>query len=305
MRHYCALFDSKYLPQGLVLYESLKRHSSEEFTLYVLPMDEECAETLFSMVLPNVQLVLGFHEMYTGMKEARANRSYREYCWSCASCLCEALIEMGIDECTYLDADTCFLNNPAPVFEEIGDRSIAITPHQFPDNPEKPRLLKSGIYNVGLIHFKNTDAGRRCLKQWANDVRHRCSAEIGCGDQGYLDFFERDYGSEVCILGHGINAGPWNLMAYEVRLRDRQIYLGESPLIHFHFHEYVHRERLTNYPLRQIDKDLIYAPYVAACNASLAQIEAAKHDKDGHRCADMESRSSLPIPAMTVSGHHA
>lgn len=272
MRHYCSLADSKYLPQLLVLHQSLQKHSSEPFTLHILPMDEECAETLLQMTLPHVQLLLGFHDL-PHIEAMRSNRNYREFCWSCASQLCEVLLtDFDLQEIVYLDADTCFFNDPAPIFEVIGDRSIAITPHQFPDNAEKRRLLQSGLYNVGLIYFKNNDIGRRCLKQWAADVRNRCSENVGCGDQGYLDYFERDYGKEVCILGHGINAGPWNLMAYDVTMHEGQVYLGRDPLIHYHFHEYSHGVRLTNYPLRPQDIELVYQPYIVTVEEAKAWI---------------------------------
>lgn len=284
MRHYSTLFDTGYLTKGLALYESLARHSSEPFKLHILALDQECYQTLMALRLPNVDLIpLEFFEWQMDLLEVRNNRTWQEFCWTCASQLCEFLLQdmtptgfhgFGISDITYLDSDLMFFSDPAPVFDTIGARSIAITPHQFPDNPEKERLIKNGIYNVGLIHFKNTEAGRTCLEQWAAQVRDRCSAEVGCGDQCYLDFFQRDFGDEVCILGHGVNTGPWNLSAYDLTEKDGAVYLGADRLACFHFHEYSHGERLTNYPLRQSDRDLIYAPYVAAINAAQAQIEA-------------------------------
>lgn len=303
-RHFATLFDHRYAAQGLALYESLKKHSSEEFTLYVLPLDDETRDVLKSLYLPNVSIVKrDWFEAEMDLAKLKATRTYQEWCWTLASQLTEFLIsKAGIAECTYLDSDLFTFADMEPVFDEIGIRSIAITPHQFPDNPEKPRLQKSGIYNVGFIHFKNTEAGKACLEQWAAQVRDRCSAEVGCGDQGYLDFFEGDFGSEVCILGHGVNTGPWNLMAYDVTERDGHVYLGDSLLLCYHMHEYRHGVRLTNYPLRDMDRDIIYRPYVEACNASLARIAAlADCDKADHIESYKESRSVEPSPTTTVS----
>lgn len=258
------------MAQGLALYDSLLRHSSEPFTLWILPLDDKCWYVLRDLSLPHVQLIaLDSFVEEMNLEKIRDSRSYREWCWTCASQLCEHLMHTrALEGITYCDSDVYFFADPVPVFNHIGTRSIAITPHQFPDNSEKPRLSQNGAYNVGFIHFKNTSAGRGCLWQWAAQVRERCSADVGCGDQCYLDFFQRDYGDEVCVLGHGINAGPWNLMAYDVTESDGQVFLGKDRLICYHMHEYVHDERLTNYPLRDVDRELIYSPYVKAVEAA-------------------------------------
>ena len=52
MRYYCTLFDWNYLTRGMVLYESLLKHSSEPFTLYILPMDDACQEALLRLTTP-------------------------------------------------------------------------------------------------------------------------------------------------------------------------------------------------------------------------------------------------------------
>lgn len=278
MRQYATLFDSNYLPKGLALYESLKRHSSEPFKLYVLPLDQATHETLRNLNLLNVELVdrddfertMRWQPHGEGLKE---NRTHAEYCWTCASNLVEQLLLLKrLPEMTYLDADLFFFSDPSPVFKEIGKRSIAITPHQFPDNKEKPRLLKSGFFNVGFVSFKRTPKGMRCLLQWAAQVRKRCSAEVGCGDQVYLDSWPQEFGEEVAVLGIGVNMGPWNLSAHDVSLRGGKVYLGEHPLVCYHAHEYVHGQRLTNYPLRPQDIELVYAPYVDAINRAQERI---------------------------------
>lgn len=289
VRHFCTLFDSKYLPQGIALYESLVRHSSEPFTLHVLTMDHDCYMTLRQMRLPHVELItLHSFEWDMGLMEARQSRTWQEFCWSCASNLCDYLMpevkavhypdlpKPSLPEVTYLDADCWFAADPAPVFESIGARSIAITPHQFPENSEKPRLTKSGLFNVGFVHFKNTPPGKACLSRWAAQVRDRCSVDVGCGDQLYLDSWPADFGDEVCILGVGVNAGPWNLMAYDVTERDGYIYLGADRLVCFHFHEFSFGHRLTNYPLRESDIHIIYDPYVTSIRAAQARIESVR-----------------------------
>lgn len=274
MRHYCTLFDSKYLPQGLALYESLKRHSSQPFLLDILALDHECELVLRSLDLEFVDVtsIDEFEQYVHGMKEARSNRSYREYCWTCASAFTEDILGDDAEEITYIDADVLIFSDPEPVFAEIGDRSIAITPHNF--IPSKQYLDVNGLYNVGFVHFKDTQAGAQCLRKWAADVRDRCSVLVGCGDQQYLDAFPVNFPKECHVIQNiGVNAGPWSLANWTVT--DGPL-LDGVPLVAYHFHEYVHGERLTNYDLRQVDRDLIYAPYIEAINEAKARIESVR-----------------------------
>lgn len=274
MRNFCSLADGRYLPQLLCLYESLKKHSGEPFMLYVLPVDEECSQALESLGLTNVTLIdtelfLETMRLYN----VRINRTYQEWCWSLASQLCEFLIDAGVSEVTYCDSDVFFFSDPAPTFDEIGSKPIAITPHRL--IPSKQYLVVNGIYNVGFVHFKNTRAGRECLAKWAANVRERCSSLVGCGDQKYLDQFPEDFPNDCHIIQHiGVNAGPWSLSNWQVTEGPR---LDGVPLIAYHFHEYIHGKRLTNYRLRDEDREFIYKPYIQAVEAAKERIDSAVH----------------------------
>lgn len=277
MRNYCTLFDSSYLPQGLALYESLARHSSVPFRLYVLPLDDEdCARILGALKLPHL-IALDYRAFEHDQKldEIRRQRTRQEFAWTCASQLCEWLLlcdDCALDEITYLDADVMVFGDLEAAFNEIGERSIAITPHRF--IPSKKHLKCNGIFNVGFVYFRNTTAGRRCLTNWALDVRERCSAEVGCGDQKYLDSWPDEFRSECCVIQNiGVNAGPWSIGNWKVTEGSR---LDDAPLFSFHFHEFRIRPdgtfRLTNYALRDEDRQFIYAPYVEAVERAKAKI---------------------------------
>lgn len=284
MRNYCTLFDSQYLPQGLALYESLKRHSSEPFTLYILPMDTECEEILLQMVLPGVVLVHGFHEN-PEMQKLRQTRTHQEYCWTCASQLAELLIE-ELDEINYVDADCFFFSDPKVIFDEIGKRSIAVIPHRF--IPAKKYLEVNGEFNVSLVHFKKDPRGLTCISEWAQQCRNQCSAKENCGDQKYLNSWVGKYGADLCIIQNiGVGLAPWNLANYFVASRGHAsptIYFDEYfsfmiDVVLYHFHEFKSNHdgtyRLTNYDLREEDIEHIYEPYIEAVDQAKLKIRAA------------------------------
>lgn len=275
IRHFCSLWDSKYSAQGLALYESLVRHCSEPFKLWILALDGETTDTLTRLALPHVEVIPGdYFEADLQLTGVRLSRTHQEWCWSLASQLCESLLYGGLLEVTYLDADTFFYSDPEPIFSEIGHRSIAITPHRL--IPSKKHLEANGLFNVGVVHFRNTDVGRKCVERWAAQCREKCSASDGCGDQKYLDEWPKLYGPECCIIENiGVNAGPWSIGNWKVTEGPR---LDGVQVIAYHAHEFdLATGRLTNYELRDEDRRFIYAPYIEAVSRArerLARIPA-------------------------------
>lgn len=293
MRHYATLFDSRYLPQGLVLYESLKKHSSEPFLLHILAMNSTCELTLHDLDLPfaEVESLDEFEKYVHGMAEARANRTWQEYCWTCASNFAADILGDNAEEVTYIDSDCAFFSDPKVIHDEIGDRSIAVIPHRL--IPSKKHLESNGRFNVSWVTFKNNPVGRECLSTWAAQCREKCSARDGCGDQKYLDAWPDKYGPELCVIQNiGAGLAPWNLANYGLYRNDMPPFLKVGlrwgqlgdwrkalaepsvSVVFYHFHEYLHGARLTNYELRPEDIKLIYEPYIEAVSAAKAKIES-------------------------------
>lgn len=263
-RYYCSLADKNYVVKLLCLYDSLLRHSSADFCLYILALDKETRDTLVSLGLKSAIIVESWHfEKEMDLAGIKASRTWQEWAWTCASQFCEFIMRSGLREITYLDADTFMFSDPEAAFPKMGERSIGITPHRF--IPAKQYLeATSGKFNVGWLTFRNTPIGFKCLAKWAARVREQCSAEVGCGDQLYLDSFPAEYGDELCWLGINVNVAPWNVGNWT--LTEGPCVDG-IPIISFHVHELGEREdgslRLTNYELRPEDVSLIYAPYLS------------------------------------------
>ncbi len=264
-RNYCTLFDARYLAKGLAMYESLVKHSSEPFTLHVLAMDDQTERILTELALPNmhVMTLTGF-ERAMNLQEIRERRSWAEYCWGCASNLMEYMLPwMPEDGITYIDSDILFFSDPKVIFDEVGERSIGITPHRF-SPAEELRLGKNGKFNVGIVVARNSETGRKCIARWAAQCRDRCSSEVGCGDQQYLDEWPGLYGEECCQVENlGVNLGPWSL---------DHIDMDAINLVAYHAHEFVDHKYLTGYALQQVHLDVIYWPYIAALQDSAKRI---------------------------------
>lgn len=274
MYHFCTYFDQHYLPQGLALYRSLKEHCSD-FRLWVLCLDGATHDVLSSLHLPCARLI-ALGDLEAGDEEllgAKHNRSRVEYYFTCTPSLLLFILhnQPEVKCITYLDADLFFFADPAPIFDEVADYSVAIVAHRFPPNLRHKE--KFGIYNVGWLSFRRGQQALACLRWWRDRCIEWCYDRVDNGrfaDQKYLDDWPTRF-REVIVLQHkGANLAPWNLVNYGVRARGNQIWVDEDPLIFFHFHglkqvkiwlwEPSFREYNVNPP--RVVRRKIYVPYI-------------------------------------------
>jgi hypothetical protein len=240
MYHFCTYFDRHYLVRGLALYQSLTRHSGS-FHLYVLCLDRETHDYLKQMDRPNLHAIAleEFEQASPELRVAKGNRSPVEYYFTCTAPLALHVLKSvpGVDVVTYVDADFCFFADPAPIYESLADRSILLIGHRFP--PALRHLEIHGIYNVGLLCFRNDSRGLACLTWWRDRCLEWCYDRVEDGkfaDQKYLDDWPARFPGTVVLEHKGVNLAPWNVCQYFLRSAAGEVYVDDDPLICFHFH---------------------------------------------------------------------
>ena len=276
---YCTYFDSNYFSRGLALHQSLVRHCNR-FRLYVMALDELSWKWLVALNLVNTCVLHLDHIMDDELEAAQANREWDEFIWTCtAPFIWYCRKKFNAQRLVYLDADTYFFSNPSPLFQElkpktghriVGDygTDIGITPHRFP--PELAwRVLKNGIYNLGIIYFDNSGVSYQALQEWRKQCLEWCGRtykdpQHKCGDQGYLDDWPEKYGTHE-IQHPGVNLGPWNQMQYTYVEHEGVLYIYHDfhlrPVILYHFHAWGPK-RESGYPLHPLVKSVLYPEYV-------------------------------------------
>jgi hypothetical protein len=87
-RYFCTYFDRNYLPRGLALYQSLRRHCPA-FKLWVLCMDRISHEALTRLELPDVHAIAlaDYERDDKALLEAKQNRTLIEYYFTCSPSL--------------------------------------------------------------------------------------------------------------------------------------------------------------------------------------------------------------------------
>ncbi len=241
IRYFCTLFDSAYLLKGVAMIRSLARHCPN-MRIYVLCMDAQTKFILGNIDLPSAIFITLDDVENEELLRAKKNRGVAEYCWTLSSCFTWHVMQKypEIDLLTYVDADLLFYSDVQPIFDEIGDASIAIIEHRF-TNRLKDREV-NGRFCVEWDSFRRDEQGLTCLSHWRAQCLEWCYYRLEdgkMGDQKYLDEWPSTYSSCHIIMHPGAGIAPWNYAQYRFdRDRAGQVTVEGSPLIFYHFHQF-------------------------------------------------------------------
>ena len=290
MYHFCTYFDRNYLVRGLALYHSLVRHSPP-FRLYMLCMDDVSYEYLRTHPLPHAKPIplAALEASDAALRKVKSSRSLVEYYFTATPCFPLYILDRfpDIDTIVYLDADLYFFADPSPIFAELGDQSILIVEHRF---PELLRHLETrGIYNVGLVGFRNDAAGRRCLEWWRARCLEWCYTRVEDGkfaDQKYLDDWPSRFADVVVLQHKGAGLSPWNVSRYDIRRVNGQLYVDQDALVFYHFHNvqrfspWLFNSGLREYGTRlnAVLRKRVYLPYIREWNRLICRTSIASEN---------------------------
>jgi len=221
-------FNSKYLLQGLAMYDSLVRYL-DAFQLWVVCMDEETYEILTNLNLSKLKPVRFEKFENERLCSLKKERSLVEYFWTVTPVVNRIVFELDSSvEClTYLDADMWLLNDPTYIFEEFSqsNKDVLITRHDYAPKYDQSKL--SGKYCVQLLIFNRNSLD--VLAWWEERCVEWCYgyADSGrFGDQKYLESFESEFPDRVHVLKEkGLMLAPWNASIYTY-----------SNALFYHFH---------------------------------------------------------------------
>jgi hypothetical protein len=238
MIHYCTYFDRNYLTRALALHRSLVRHSPP-FTLWALCFDDDAFSAISALELENVRAIslAEFERFDPEFVAVKSKRSTIEYYFTSTACLPLFVLNHmpNAEAVTYLDADLLFYSTPQPIFDELAMGSVLIVPHRFPVRLRSREVY--GVYNVGLLTFRNDPGGRAVLSRWRAQCLEWCYDRVEAGrfaDQRYLDEWPPQPG--VVVLRHvGAGLAPWNFMQYRIDGSSDPPTVDGQPLIFYHF----------------------------------------------------------------------
>jgi hypothetical protein len=233
-------------------------------------MDEQSYNILKKLKLKQAKLFKTSDIETAEIAQLKKDRNKGEYSWTLKSVFIDYLFNKykHLNNIFYLDGDIYFFNDVAQVYKDIGNASIAIAPHRFP-NSMIDRVRQTGIFNAGVIYMKRDKEAFGALKRWKRQCIKWCywRLEDGkLGDQMYLDEWPKLYKSLHQFTHKGINLAPWNVNEYKLTKKDGKIFVDNQPLIFYHFHQFKIYKDLTfqestGYKVSENAVDLIYSKY--------------------------------------------
>lgn len=285
-REFCTLFDSNYVFKAAAMHKSLARHH-DDFRLTAFCFDDRAKDLIDRLELPGVETVAltkleAFDKELLSVKH---DRTPVEYCWTATPALPLYMFDKHpeVDEVTYLDADLLFFADPEPLFEEMGDASVMITPHRY--SPENESEEVNGVYNVSWLTFRRDQDGLEALQWWHDRCIEWCyfRYEDGkLGDQKYLDDWPERFRGVHVMQNPGGGLAPWNLTRYELQPEGDGVTVDATPLVFFHYHGYQLASRGAprlgppTYHLSRRARRLVYAPYRRALDEAIERVRAVE-----------------------------
>jgi hypothetical protein len=306
MINFCTLFDKNYLSRGIALYNSLNENC-DDFHIYIFAFDGKVNKILRDMKLEKATIISLKEFEDEQLLEVKPTRSVAEYCWtSTSSTILYVLENYNVESCTYLDADLFFYFSPAPLLEEMGNRSILITEHRY--SPRYNKEIKSGKYCVQFVTFKNDEHGLKALKWWRERCLEWCYARFEdgkFGDQLYLDDWTERFEGVHALQHPGGGIAAWNVQRYEFFRRDDKVWgrdkkTGNEFIVifyHFHYLRFLKdgRIELGRRILTENVLDTFYKPYIKYLNRIKSGILKIDNSFDPNGAAEVVFNWKTPL----------
>ena len=286
-RIYCTQFDSNYLARGIVMLRSLRRFDTVA-AVQVLALDPRCAQVLadtFGTAAIRLITTETLIDRLPALQALREKRSpWAFYATQKPLSVLNAVENAPPDSTVaFIDADTWFFSDPAPMIAELGEASIGVSPHRY--TAELQSFAEYGQFNAGCILWRVDAEGLRCVRDWARDCVDWCEERLDSDgrfmNQGYLGRWPERYAG-VHVLEHpGVNLAPWNVDNHRLAPAGDGVSVDGRPLIFFHYSGmvpdaasawrsfHIHRHRQL-----QFLRELIYGPYLDAVEAERSRLLA-------------------------------
>ncbi|MCP3964753.1 MAG: glycosyl transferase [Lentisphaerae bacterium] len=240
MKYFCTYFDSNYLPQAIALYHSLCKQDFK-FKLFVVCLNDKSYDVLNTLKIENIHpLKLAEVEAFDPeFAECRGNRSIVEFYFTLSPVMPLYIFDKfgEVDILGYLDADLLFYSSPQPLYEELGDNSILIIEHRFPEAIKYRE--KFGRFNVQFQLYRRDNNGIKCLKWWREKCIEWCYDVVEknrFADQKYLNLWPELFDKVVVSKLKGAGLSPWNWYNYEISTeKNRKVMIDDENLIFYHF----------------------------------------------------------------------
>lgn len=149
-----------------------------------------------------------------------------------------------IDKIIYLDPDILITHSLNNLYDELEITDIILTPHldtDYPDDgllPDDSHIMRSGIYNLGIIGLRKCENVDNFLKWWRHKLYDKCVINHKIGyfvDQKFIDLAIVLFPNITPINDKGYNVAYWNIHSRKIHMNENVWMCNDGVLYFYHF----------------------------------------------------------------------
>ena len=244
----------KYLARALLLGKSIKEYNNKvHFVVVLVEKDltftqKQKSELLSTPELNCVDEIITLEDLPIGLRKSISNLDVIEQCTAVkADAMLSLLNRPNSETVTYIDPDIYVYGDIKEIearHAELGD--VLLTPHLISEpisethvvNNEIAGSMNHGIFNLGFISAKKSQASIQVIQWWAERLRLYCLADYKRGiftDQKWFDVGLIYFPCIGIVRDPSWNMAPWNTFERTlIALNPPKLSSGEN-LLFFHF----------------------------------------------------------------------
>jgi hypothetical protein len=236
-------FNKAYLPQALLLLESIRTIYGRDIDVIAVLVDEVSIEEKnyfndFDLIITANSLeILDFEKWIRKL-------SVVEACTAVKPFALKKLLN-DYDTVTYLDPDTYIYSPLNEIYNSNDSWDIALTPHQsvldiksFLGIQSELDSYRFGIFNLGFLSVKKSKEGSLLADWWSERCYKYCLSKPELGiftDQKFFDFAPVIFKNLKIIKSEGYNVATWNIFNRNITINNENIYSNNDLLAFCHF----------------------------------------------------------------------
>ncbi len=155
----------------------------------------------------------------------------------------EYFFKLGFDAVVYLDPDIFVYRPLARIWEHLFHNDAVLTPHITSPlvdgyKPDDLDILRAGTFNLGFIGLRRSPEASAFIDWWKGKLEDECIVAHDKGifvDQRWCDLLPSLVERTVIDRGPDLNVAYWNLAHREISLKDGSPWVGNRPVVFFHF----------------------------------------------------------------------
>lgn len=244
---FCSIVDNTQINRFQTAADSLTKNSTKTISFHLLVVDSSISD--LKNCVPKGYKIYSPEDFFdqTELIELYTKYNLSQICIILKPLFITYLLKKkGFEKMVYISPDLFFLGTPSEFFNSLESFDVLVIPH-FLSTGEHNQVSEwthdiktRGIFDLGLIGFKNTSESLDFLNWWSQQVFYSQDPsaateylwEQKCIGQAIIEF------SGIGIFKNpGYNVAHWNLQERPLRTKNKKIYVGDFQLKCFHFND--------------------------------------------------------------------